>query len=243
MADAAAPARIARELELDLLDEFRLRVDGRIVGLPHTAERLLAYLAIARRPVNRLRLAGALWPDVGERIAGASLRRTLWRLRRLTGRLIEVSDDRLALGERTRVDLWDGYAAAGRVRLASSGDPLDDLPLLIDHVELLPDWDDDWLMPDRERFRLARLGALEHATDVLLERDDLGGATETALAAIGTEPLRESARRLLVRCHLAEGNVAEALHVYTQYRSLLRQELGVRPSRAMEALVQPLTTG
>src|SRR3954453_10246978 len=106
MADAAAPARIAQELELDLLDEFRVRVDGRIVGLPHTGERLLAYLAIARRPVHRLRLAGALWPDVGERRASASLRRTLWRLRRLTGRLIDVQDDRLALGSRTRVDLW-----------------------------------------------------------------------------------------------------------------------------------------
>ena len=51
------------------------------------------------------------------------------------------------------------------------------------------------------------------------------------------EPLRESAHRTVVCVHLAEGNVAEALRAYENFRTLLAHELGVRPSDHMRRLV------
>ena len=43
----------------------------------------------------------------------------------------------------------------------------------------------------------------------------------------------------MVCVHLAEGNVAEALWAYEQFRALLFDELGVAPSTHMERLVAP----
>jgi DNA-binding SARP family transcriptional activator len=55
------------------------------------------------------------------------------------------------------------------------------------------------------------------------------------------EPLRESAHRILIRIHLAEGNSAEALAQYHRFRALLHDELGLEPSAEMRALVAAVT--
>ena len=67
------------------------------------------------------------------------------------------------------------------------------------------------LAPDRERFRLLRLEALEYAAGILIERGHPAEALLAALAAVDTEPLRESARRLVLRIHAGEGNAVEAV--------------------------------
>ena len=51
------------------------------------------------------------------------------------------------------------------------------------------------------------------------------------------EPLRESAHRIVISAHLAEGNVAEALRHYSRYRDLLWSELRLRPGRQLEAML------
>jgi DNA-binding SARP family transcriptional activator len=104
-------------------------------------------------------------------------------------------------------------------------------------VELLPDWDEEWVAATRERYRLARLAALESAACALLERKQLGSALITAGAVVQAEPLRESARRIVMRVHLAQGNTVEAIREHQRYRRLLRSEFGVEPCAEMDALV------
>jgi DNA-binding SARP family transcriptional activator len=106
--------------------------------------------------------------------------------------------------------------------------------------ELLPDCYDDWALVERERFRQLRLHALEAACELLTRRGCYGQALMAGLAAVATEPLRESAQRLVVQAHISEGNWHEALRQYTSYADLLGSELGLLPSAAMEALVAPL---
>jgi DNA-binding SARP family transcriptional activator len=60
---------------------------------------------------------------------------------------------------------------------------------------------------------------------------------QAAYAAVRDEPLRESAHRAVVRVHLAEGNLVEALRAYRSFRDALDRELGVRPTRQMEELM------
>ncbi len=107
-------------------------------------------------------------------------------------------------------------------------------------ADLLPYWDEDWVLLERERFRQARLHALEHHSERLLGQQRYGEALQAALGALAGEPLRESAHRLLIEVHLAEGNAAEALRQYHQYRELLRSELGIAPSSGLRQLVRPL---
>jgi DNA-binding SARP family transcriptional activator len=64
-----------------------------------------------------------------------------------------------------------------------------------------------------------------------------GEAVDAGLAAVCAEPLRESAHRVLIRTHMAEGNHAEAGRQYELCRRLLRHEVGVEPSPQLRELV------
>ena len=106
--------------------------------------------------------------------------------------------------------------------------------------DLLPGWYDDWVLLERERLRQVRLQALEAVAARLASLGRHGEALQAAHAAIRAEPLRESAHRLMVRIHLAEGNVAEAVRAYELFRTMLEHELGVPPSELMTRLVRHL---
>jgi hypothetical protein len=69
----------ASRYELHLLGTFRAVDRGRELLLPPTISRLLADLAIARRSIERTRVANALWTDKSEERAHANLRSCLWR--------------------------------------------------------------------------------------------------------------------------------------------------------------------
>src|SRR5919202_1528765 len=139
------------------------------------------------------------------------------------------------------VDVRRGLAHARRL-LAGAGVDVDvdgdDAAL---HGELLPDWYDDWVLFERERYRQLALHALEAQAERLQELGRPPEALQRALAAVRSEPLRESGHRLLIRVHLAEGNAVEALRQFELCRRLLRDRLGLDPSPQLVELVAPLT--
>ena len=104
--------------------------------------------------------------------------------------------------------------------------------------DLLPDWDDEWVLLERERFRQIRLHALERSCELLMASGRLTEAIDAGLAALAAEPLRESAHRVLIRAHLAEGNRFEALRQFERYRDLMRSELGLAPSVEIADLIR-----
>ncbi len=149
-------------------------------------------------------------------------------------------NSRLALAPEVIVDLHD---ASEQARRLLDGTVADDVGLADFGLtgELLPDWYDDWLLLERERYRQLRLHALEALAVRLTALSRYGEAVETALAAVAGEPLRESAHRVLMSVHVAEGNPAEALRHYELLRELLRTELGLEPSPELQELVARLT--
>jgi DNA-binding SARP family transcriptional activator len=52
--------------------------------------------------------------------------------------------------------------------------------------------------------------------------------------------LRESAHRLIIKAHMAEGNPGEAMRQFQAYRSLLADELDLQPSDQILRLLPPL---
>lgn len=223
---------------LSLLDAFELRCDGQLVGLPVSAQRLLAFLALHERPLLRPYVAGTLWIDASDDRAGASLRSSLWRLNRSGHRLVDATSTRLGLAPGIDVDVRLSLALARRLLDGTApAEELDSAEASLDGV-VLPDWYDDWLVFERERFRQLSLHALEVLSDRLLAAGCLGGALGAALAAVRGEPLRESAHRALIRVHLAEGNRAEALRQRELCRRLLRERLGAEPSPQLDELLR-----
>jgi DNA-binding SARP family transcriptional activator len=225
---------------LTLVGEFELLVRGHQLRIPRSAERVLTYLALAGRPVARTRLTGVLWEEGSGQGAAKSLRSTLWRIRRAGADLVLARDDRLWLCPDVTVDVADLTVLAKRLIHQPDTEALTRLPLLVECAELLPDWDDEWVVADRERYRLLRLEALERAASALVERSCFGDALVAALAAAQADPLRESARRLVVQVRIAQGNAAEAIRSYREYQALLRREFDLEPSRLMDQLIHPL---
>ena len=228
-----------RRAQLALLKGFELRCDGEPVHLPLSAQRLLAFLALQQRPVNRVYVAGVLWLDTSEERANANLRSTLWRLRRPGHVLVEATMTHLALADHVVVDVRQAEARAHQL-LDESDDWKTDPYEVSLSGDLLPDWYDDWVLVERERFRQLRLHALESLCARLTDAGKFAHAVDAGLTAVSAEPLRESAHRTLVRAYLAEGNRAEALRQYRFCRKVLAEDLGVTPSREMEELVKDL---
>jgi DNA-binding SARP family transcriptional activator len=218
---------------------FELVCAGRIASPPLSAQRLVAFLALQARPVQRLYVAGKLWPDSSEERAQASLRSAIWRANRQGPLVVSTRDSRVGLAPGVRIDVREALVQA---QALIDGSARDDVGLTEFRLtgELLPDWYDDWLLIERERVRQLRLHALEALTARLVARARYGEAAETALSAIAGEPLRESAHRALIRVHLAEANPSEALRHYELFRDMLSTTLGLRPSRQLTALVEPL---
>jgi DNA-binding SARP family transcriptional activator len=227
------------EGKLSLLGGFGLTVGPRQVSLGVNAQRVLALLALSGRPQTRDVLASRLWPEAYQPRALAYLRTALWRVRQAHPRAVRASHNLVGLGE-VEVDYQTLETRARN--MFTGGAPLEELAALSHRLfehELLPGWDEEWLMLDRERYRQLRIHALESLSVQLTAAGQYALAIDTAYAAIGAEPLHEAARAALIQAHLSEGDRAEALRQYATYRDLLLREVGLTPSAELTALLTP----
>jgi DNA-binding SARP family transcriptional activator len=245
-AQATAPAW------LQIVGGFKLTVGSTPVTVPLAVQRLLAFLALHGRPVTRCYIAGNLWPDANQQRAAANLRAALWRTPAPGMDLVQCTTTQLglepavAVDHRFALDRARELVATGSVGSTVDGATMDidsdnseDLDESLLSADLLPGWDDDWIVVERERLRQLRLHALESICQRCLQRGATAKAIDVSLRAVAAEPLRESAQRALVQAHLSEGNVAEALHTYNSYASRLFEAFGVKVSPLMVQLVEP----
>ncbi|MFT7834689.1 bacterial transcriptional activator domain-containing protein [Saccharothrix sp. BKS2] len=237
MSDTHAPARTT----LHLLNGFGMDHDQARVHVLPSVRKLLALLAVREEPVSRAVVAALLWPEATARRAAACLRSTLWRLAKPGEPLVETVDDTLFLGAAVDVDFRRACRLADAVAVTERVPDADAVALL--KADLLPGWDHPWLHAEQDWWREARLRALEVLSTRFRSAGDRHRAHQAALAAVQTDPLRESAHRTLVELHLADGNPAQALRQYTAYRVRLRTELGLEPSPEIHRLVRPLLGG
>jgi DNA-binding SARP family transcriptional activator len=220
---------------LCLLGGFRLSSPSNAIVVRPSTRRLVALLAVVGA-LSRGAAAARLWPDVGSPRDASNLRTVLWRLRQDAPGLIHRQGDELRLGE-IACDLREIRDWARRTLVGEQPWPLPEHA----SAELLPSWDEEWLIEPREELRILQLQALELAAQRFLMSGRLPEACSSALAAVRMDPLRESATRLLIEIHLREGNTLDALRRFNRFRDLLEREVGVGPSPAVRALVASLT--
>lgn len=235
---------LSTTVDLGLLGGFECSYAGNGISLPLGAQRLLALLALrAEGGAHRAGAAELLWPDSSAGRAAGNLRSALWRSRRLAEiTVVECVGPRLRLSPSVCVDLRCVHCQIRDVvegRSVVTDRNSEGLVIALSH-ELLPDWTDDWLVLERERWDQVRLHALEGVAERLMSKEHYLDALTTALTAVAVEPIRETAHRIVIEIHLAEGNPASALRHYQRYRAHLQRELGVAPSPRMAQLASTL---
>jgi DNA-binding SARP family transcriptional activator len=226
-------------LALRVLGGFDLWVGDHSVVLPMNAQRVLGYLVVTGAQARRDVLAGHLWGGSPQSRAQANLRTALWRIRQVSCRLVDCRRDVVSLTEEVDVD-YARVTARAHGLVDSESAPLELLsttPRMLEG-DLLPGWDEDWLLVDRERHRQLRMHALEALSRHLAARGEYGRAVDAAYAAIAIEPLYESAQAALIQAHLAEGNRTEALRQFTAFRRMLLADAGLEPSLSLVTLVR-----
>jgi DNA-binding SARP family transcriptional activator len=213
-------------------------IEGERLDVPEGSKRLLAFVALRQRRIERCYASGTLWPRGDDHRAAGNLRSALWRLRGAGIDILLVDKWSLSLMKHVKVDAQLMLDWAERI-INSDADPNDlaVAPQHVDALDLLPGFYEDWAVMERERIRQRMLHALETLSHQLVDVGRYADAIHAALTAISADPLRESAQRALIEAHAAEANWGEARRSYERFRDLVRRELGVDPSRDLTALV------
>jgi hypothetical protein len=137
---------------LHLIGGFELRVAGRAVPLATNARRLLAFLAVSGSAQRRDAVAGRLWGWSTQARARATLRTALWRVRQTSEYVVRADRDAIGLRPTVRLDLAESTALAHELLGGSQRTPaIRAADFFVE--DLLPGWDDDWLLLERERHR------------------------------------------------------------------------------------------
>jgi len=201
------------------------------------AQRLVALLSVHERPLLRAYVAGTLWPDKTDARSLANLRSVLWRLRQPDAPLVQSWGSHIDLAESVDVDVRRLIRLTTGLLAGADDVPSREASALLTAREFLPGWYDDWVLVERERLRQLRQHAMETMCARLTELGRHAEAVDVGLAAVGSDPLRESARAALIAAHFAEGNAAEAIQQYEAYRVLLWNSLQVKPGTKLRAFV------
>jgi DNA-binding SARP family transcriptional activator/predicted ATPase len=234
------------ELQVGLLGQLRVSVDGRPIEGPATARQqsLLAYLLLHRdAPQPRARLSFALWPDASERRARNNLRQLLHQLRqalpeldrhlRADANTVQWAADSsfsldVALFERALAEAEEAGRAGDAERRRASLERAVELC----QGPLLPSCYDDWIEPVRDGLARRCEEALAELVSLLEQQREYATAIRRVRHWLQHDPVDEAAYRWLMRLLALGGDRAAALQAYRQCEEVLRRELGAAPAAA-----------
>jgi pentatricopeptide repeat protein len=145
-------------------------------------------------------------------------------------------------------DAWiDAEAAAEALHRAEAAHGRCDWPAawvaarVAQHITIRPFLDGEdaqWIRERRHQLEGIYLRSIELAANASLQIGgaELNTAERSARLLVHRAPFRESGYRCLMEALAAQGNHAEALQIYDQLRTLLRDKLGAAPSPATQDL-------
>jgi DNA-binding SARP family transcriptional activator/tetratricopeptide (TPR) repeat protein len=239
------------KIYLELLGGFRLLRSSTEVSLPYKSARaLLVFLVLHPGRMTRSQLVAQLWTDVSELTARRRLSQALWRLFQALPELETVlcSDAEslwLSPAKLLEVDVMRFEAG-----LQTDGGLLSDRGLQ-DHQtalsayrgELLRDWNEDWILEHRERFKTLYITGLAQVTAALEWREQPEMALATARRWVAVDPFDEASHRAVMRLEAALGRMTRALEQFEVVQELLMRELGVLPQPETQQLRTRLQVG
>jgi DNA-binding SARP family transcriptional activator len=236
--------------KVQLCGRFVAQIDGHRLDttLPGRQGRMLfAFLVLNReRPVGRAELIEALWAQNLPRKPADTLAALLSKVRSVVGEqyLPGRANVELTLPADADIDVEEAIAA---IHDAESACAMADWPRawgsalaaqIVARRTLLVEFEAEWIDEWRRELESILLRSLECYSRACLGigGTESAGAERSARALIRLAPLRESGYGLLMAALEAEGNAAEALSIYDELRTVLRDELGTAPGAATQTI-------
>ena len=222
------------------------------------ARAVFQYLLIHQdRPVRREMLMELVWPDHSYSSARNNLNVALYSLRNTldlkepNGQAILYKEGCYLLNPTLTwwIDRNDFLSALHDARLASQAGWMERAvgawqsavqlyrgPLLED------DLDGEWYLTEQRQLREQYLQALEYLAETQYDLGELRAAVEFGQLAISTDPCRESAHRLLMRCYAGQHQQQLVSRQFRLCAAALDGELGVAPASETVRLFRTLTS-
>lgn len=230
-------------LQLHVLGPLEVWRDGAALPIPRGRRRavLAALVQDVGRPVGPEALLEAAWgPQRPDDPVGA-LQTVLSRLRSHLGRDVITTTTSGYVLDLPR-EAVDAHRFEDLLRRARSVPTAESAPLLNDALAL---WrgsayqelaDSGFAAPEAARLEGLRVDALEERAAVRLELDGPESVVADLEVLCAQHPYRERARALLMTGLYRAGRATEALDRYRDYRRVLDEELGLRPSPSLQRL-------
>ena len=231
----------SNQLRLYFFGQFRIERADKLIRLPtRKLESLLSYLVLHPGNHSREKLAALCWGDVSDAQARASLRNALTLLRKQLGQEFFMADHssvQLNPGYPLWVDALDFQEQATRfLNSFSTASIAPDVHLYAG--DLLPEFYDDWVLGERERFHSLYMETLLRLTQQMRARSEYQSAIEYAQQVLVRDAANERAHQHLMFSYMAVGDRSAALRQYESCRRSLQDELAVEPSRDTKMLHQ-----
>lgn len=211
---------------------------------------LLAYLALNPKRVHtRDEIAELLWPEADEATSRRNLRQALHTLRKVlepptipAGSVLRVEQSLISLNrESITTDIAEMEALIETARHPDqSENKLTHLKqaIALYQGDLLPGFDEIWVMNERFRMEDLYLSTLKSAVHECLARNQSDEAIQFLRLAIAKEPLDENLHQILIQQYLKSNRPRRALEQFQELAQLLESELSCNPSQEIELLAQ-----
>jgi len=241
-------------LHLRLLGEFSLIYDDKQVTSLNSMrlQSLLTYLVLHRDvPQQRSRLAFLFWPDTTEAQARNNLRQLLHLLRQAFPPVEQFlsTDTHMLRWHPVTPFYLDVAEFEQALTLTEAATRQHDQHVLqvalkqadnLYHGDLLPGCYDEWILPERDRFRQQHRQTLEHLLRLFEGQGNTVTAIRYAQRLLGLDPLSEDLYRCLMRLFALNNDRASALYVYHTCVTTLQREMGVDPDPATREVYERL---
>ena len=253
-------------LQLKLLGGCHISLGNRLLSaeLSTKAQGLLVYLITTGCPHSRDVLAGLLWSDFPERRARANLRDTLCDLKAILPQYLTIKHNIIASVSHGECcvsdtagfqDRIDRAQQALRKSTAQTKLPAEIIARLEEAVglyegEFLSGFYvhraavfEEWLDGMRAHLHQLAVNALQTLAETYTADGRYSAGVIHTQLLLELEPWREEGQRQLMRLLALSGQQSAALKQYDLCRQILKEELGLDPSKETTALFQAIRAG
>lgn len=236
--------------KLEMLGTFEAKSQGRVVSRFRTRRvaSLLAYLALhPKRVQTRDEISDLFWPGSDEAVGRRNLRQAIHSLKKVLepppaeeGSVLRIRTGVISLNpEGIDTDAAELERLVEAARLKNN--PEEKMAALRKAIalyrgDLLPGFDDLWVMNERFRMEDLYLSSLKLAVRTSIQLNLNDEATQFLRLAIAKEPLDESLQKMLIKQYLLISRPKRALEQFEEYAQILSSELSSSPNSELQTL-------